>query len=147
MLGAFALVLLAGCGNSNTGVVEEEASDGTVEAAAETKSATIDLEDGAKVTADVTEEDGKVTAVSIDEFDSDGLSKKELGDEYGMKSASAIEKEWYEQVEALENFILENGVDAVEMDADGYAENEDLKSSCTINIKNFVDAVKEAEAK
>lgn len=96
---------------------------------------------------EVTKEGDKVTAVSIDEVDEEGLSKKDLGDDYGMKKASTVEKEWYEQVEFLENYILENGVDSIKLNDEGKAENEDLKSGCTISIKNMVDAVKEAEAK
>ena len=32
-------------------------------------------------------------------------SKKELGDAYGMKAYSGIGKEWYEQIEYLENWL------------------------------------------
>ncbi len=61
-----------------------------------------------------------------------------------MKQASAIGKEWYEQVKYLEQFIIDNGIDAVKLNADGYAENEDLKSGCTINLTDIMEAVNEA---
>lgn len=64
-----------------------------------------------------------------------------------MKEASIIGKEWYEQVKYLEQFIIDNGVDAVKLDKDGYAEDEDLKSGCTINLTDIMEAVKEADAK
>ncbi len=64
-----------------------------------------------------------------------------------MKEASSIGKEWYEQVKYLEQFIIDNGVDAVKLDKDGYAEDEDLKSGCTINLTDIMEAVKEADAK
>ena len=148
VLGAALMMLLAGCGNANTGVEEEGAS--ASDAANDGKSV-VDIaevkHDDATTKAEVTKQDGKVTGITIDEIDADGVSKKDLGDKYGMKSASSIEKEWYEQVEFLENYILENGVDSIKMNDEGYAENEDLKTGCTISIKNMVEAVKEAEAK
>jgi len=147
-LGALALVMLAGCGNANTGVDEEGAAASDAPATADAKTTSAEIEqDGATTKAEVTKEGDKVTAVSIDVIDEEGLSKKDLGDDYSMKADSSIEKEWYEQVEFLENYILENGVDSIKMTDDGKAENEDLKSGCTISIKTMVDAVKEAEAK
>lgn len=50
-------------------------------------------------------------------------TKVELGDEYGMKANSEIDKEWYEQAASLEDFWLENGIDAVVTDQDGYIDN------------------------
>lgn len=147
-LGALALVMLAGCGNANTGVDEEGAAASDAATTEDAKTTTAEIEhDGATTKAEVTKEGDKVTAVSIDEVDEEGLSKKDLGDDYGMKKPSTVEKEWYEQVEFLENYILENGVDSIKLNDEGKAENEDLKSGCTISIKNMVDAVKEAEAK
>ncbi len=100
--------------------------------------------DGNVTKATIEEENGKVTSISIDVVDKDGKSKKEAGDDYGMKSPSGIGKEWYEQVKYLEQFIINNGIDAVKLDSDGYAEDEDLKSGCTINLKDIMEAVNEA---
>lgn len=50
-------------------------------------------------------------------------TKVELGNDYGMKANSEIDKEWFEQAAALEAFWLENGLDAVETDAEGYVDN------------------------
>lgn len=146
LAGAALALLLAGCGNANTGVTEEGASASDSEGKGVTNIAEVKHDD-ATTKAEVTKVDGKVTGITIDEIDKDGVSKKDLGDKYGWKSASAIEKEWYEQVEFLENYILENGVDSIKMNDQGQAENEDLKSGCTISISNMVEAVKEAEAK
>lgn len=71
--------------------------------------------------AAVFDNDGKIVKISIDEveskigFDSSGQladftagevkSKKELGDAYGMKAASSIGKEWYQQIESLEKWL------------------------------------------
>lgn|SRR5690554_2123909 len=66
----------------------------------------------------VKDEEGVVTGFTWNE-----KSKKELKEEYGMKIASAIDKEWYEQAAAIEAFILENGPDAVSVDENGYIDN------------------------
>lgn len=71
----------------------------------------------------VTIEKGKVAKYFIDakqasvnaagEFVWNAKSKKELKYDYNMKPVSEIGKEWFEQAEALEKFMLEKGVDAV----------------------------------
>ncbi len=44
----------------------------------------------------------------LDESKNNGeiRSKRELGDEYGMKPASDIGKEWYEQINSLEDYLV-----------------------------------------
>ncbi|MCD1146590.1 hypothetical protein LQU94_00475 [Peptoniphilus sp. KCTC 25270] len=74
-------------------------------------------------------------------------SKVDLGDEYGMKEASAIEKEWYEQVAALEEYFKGKTVEEVEAvpTKDGNTpDTPDLASSVTISIGEFQSLVKEA---
>ncbi|TGY67054.1 hypothetical protein [Dubosiella muris] len=147
VLGALSLFLLAGCGTSTDTTKEETNEEATTtvdEAGGAQSSAEVTDADGAVTKAELEEENGKITSVSIDVIDKDGKSKKELGDEYNMKQASAIGKEWYEQVKYLEQFIIDNGIDAVKLNADGYAENEDLKSGCTINLTDIMEAVNEA---
>lgn len=75
------------------------------------------------------------------------LPKKEKGADYGMKSASGIGKEWNEQIEYLEQYMVDNGIDSVKLNSDGYAENEDVKSGCTINLSQIMEAVNEANSK
>lgn len=130
-----AAMLFAGCSSA-----DKAADNG-----ATTSTAHVDSDFG-EITATVTKEDGKITAISIDQ-DSDGKSKKELGDDYGMAAASSIGKDWAAQVEFLEKYLVENGIDSVKLDADGYAEEEDVKSGCTINLKDIMEAVDEAAAK
>lgn len=71
--------------------------------------------------AAVFDNNGQIVRISIDEvesnigFDQTGQladftpgevkSKKELGDAYGMKAASSIGKEWYQQIESLEKWL------------------------------------------
>ncbi len=70
----------------------------------------------------ITDENGIIQEIEIDEvetsiyFDETGqltnytagevLTKKELGDNYGMRAASPIKKEWYEQINALEEYMI-----------------------------------------
>jgi major membrane immunogen (membrane-anchored lipoprotein) len=80
----------------------------------------------------VTIEKGKVTKYFIDakqaevneagEFVWNAKSKKELKYDYNMKPVSEIGKEWFEQAEALEAFMLEKGPEAVTT-KDGYIDN------------------------
>jgi len=142
-----AAVLLAGCGggDSESSAVKKGEGTATNESNGETLTTT------AKVEVD----GDKFTKVEIDETykDKDGndTTKKALGADYGMKETSAsignIEGggEWFEQVEFLEKYIVENGVDGIELDDEGKATNEDVLTGCTINIKPYIEAVKAAK--
>jgi major membrane immunogen (membrane-anchored lipoprotein) len=46
-------------------------------------------------------------------------TKQELGLEYGMKDASAIGKEWFEQADAIAAYVFENGADSIQVNEDG----------------------------
>ena len=45
--------------------------------------------------------------------DTDIRSKRELGDEYNMKPASSIGKEWYEQVNSIENWLVGKNINDI----------------------------------
>ncbi|MBV1708386.1 MAG: hypothetical protein KMY54_00875 [Erysipelothrix sp.] len=111
----------------------------------------------------VLDKDGKFVSVEIDVAQNDGTfdvagaivkaeaapTKKEKGDAYGMKGNSAIGKEWYEQAEALEAWMI--GKTLAEVKAlplvDGYVKDgEDLKSSVTITVTDYLAAVEKAVA-
>ena len=112
---------------------------------------------------------GKITAVSFDiaqnkvGFDATGEltgeltgehpTKKELGDGYGMKAASGIGKEWFEQAEALEDWCVGKTVEEVVTmptydKGDGHhtqvPDDVDLKTGCTIDVGSFLDALQKA---
>lgn len=112
---------------------------------------------------------GKITAVSFDiaqnkvGFDATGAltgeltgehpTKKELGDGYGMKAASGIGKEWFEQAEALEDWCVGKTVEEVVTmptydKGDGrhtqVPDDVDLKTGCTIDMGSFLNALREA---
>lgn len=81
--------------------------------------------------------DGKVTAPdSI-------CSKVELGDEYGMRKASALQKEWYEHGEGFCSYL--KGKNYAEVSGIS-PQDADLRSMCTISIdamqKAALDAMK-----
>lgn len=103
--------------------------------------------------------DGKIVALNIDEAQNKATlegetvtvpvetpTKKEKQDAYNMKEKSAIGKEWYEQVKALEAALVGKNIDevkAVELN-EGKVVDEDLKASVTISINHLIDVVVKA---
>ena len=79
-------------------------------------------------------------------------TKVEQGDNYGMKAASPIGKEAYEQFAALEAYMVGKTVEEVlamptyEKDAGHPAvpDVEELKTSCTISIEDPLAALEKA---
>ena len=105
---------------------------------------------------------GKIVAVNIDSVQSkiaftvEGKlatdpatmvkSKKELGDDYGMKAQSALGKEWYEQIEALEKWLVGKTLADVEGLKLTEGKATDLAASVTITVTDYIEAVKKAIA-
>ena len=78
-------------------------------------------------------------------------SKKELKEGYNMKPASAIGKEWYEQIAALEAYAVgKTPADVAGMkvtEANGHTnvpDVADLTSSCTMSCGDFFDTLTKA---
>lgn len=72
---------------------------------------------------------------------------KELGDSYGMKDASPIGKEWYEQIQSFEEYVIGKTVEeinGIHTDDQGYIQESDLNSSVTISITDFQAAITKA---
>jgi len=107
--------------------------------------------------------DGKVAGTIIDvaqtkvAFDAEGQlttdkdaefkTKVELGDDYGMKKASGIEKEWYEQAAALEEWMVGKTVEEItsmEVDEEGNTTDAELTSSVTVGVDAYIAVVEEA---
>ena len=131
-IAALALVMLTACGPKvTTGTAETEIdSHGNKEI----------------VSVEVTLEDGKVTEITIDEtYSGQTTTKRTLGADYGMKGRSPIGKEWNEQIDFLQEYIITNGADAVVLDDSGYPTG-DLAAGCTINIGNIMTTVDAAIA-
>lgn len=89
---------------------------------------TVTIEDGEIVAFNIdvrqgsaTQTEGADTEDTADDkwsFTWNEKTKKELGDDYGMVERGGAIAEWYEQAALIEAYMLENGVDSVEVDAD-----------------------------
>lgn len=74
-------------------------------------------------------------------------TKKELGDEYNMKPASGIGKEWFEQAGSLEEYMIGKTADEIKniaVNEDTVPTDTDLAASVTVKIGSYVEAVAEA---
>ena len=121
----------------------------------------------ATVAAVVLDADGKIVSCAVDvaqnkmdvtdgEVPEDAASmtfksKKEKLEEYGMKPASPIGKEWYEQAEAFEAFVVGKTADEVaaipvETTDNGHVvtTDETLLAGCTMSINSLIDATVKA---
>jgi len=109
------------------------------------------------------DKDGKILSVDIDvaqtkiAFDEklavtsdmtvEVKSKTDLGADYGMKETSGIKKEWFEQMAALEKWMVGKTVaqvKAMPLDKDGYPTDKDMITSVTINVNGYIAAVEQA---
>lgn len=110
--------------------------------------------------------DGTILEVMFDvaepgvDFDTDGTlatdlaaeikTKRQLGDSYGLKGASAIGREWYQQADALQSWMAGRNVEEVlgmntrTEEETQYADEADLTSSVTIEIGQFLPALEKA---
>lgn len=74
-------------------------------------------------------------------------TKDVIGDDYGMKAASSIGKEWYEQAAAFAAYATGKSitdVKAVAVNEEGVPTAEDLTSSVTIHVGDFIAALEKA---
>lgn len=129
-------VLLTGCG-SNT------LKEGTYEGSAIDNYGGEENTATAKVTID---KDGKITDVYLDTTytTNEGIktTKKALKENYGMITYGEAKYEWYQQVEALEQAVIDNqGIDFLNVDEDGYT---DAVSTCTIKVDALYKALEVA---
>lgn len=58
-----------------------------------------------------------------DKFAWNNLTKKALKEKYGMKPASPIGKEWYEQAQAIEDHFLNESISSILMSGSGHIQN------------------------
>lgn len=89
--------------------------------------------------------EGKITTDLASEFQ----TKQELGEQYGLKNASSIGKEWNEQADAFADYCIGKTADEVSgiaVTEEGTAEDEDLAASCTIYFGGFQELVVKAVA-
>ncbi len=73
-------------------------------------------------------------------------TKKELGDDYGMIKASEIGVEWYEQIAALEEWMVGKTLEEIKAMQliDDAPDEADLVSLVTITVQDYIYAVDEA---
>ncbi|MEA5050375.1 MAG: hypothetical protein VB021_02775 [Oscillospiraceae bacterium] len=86
-------------------------------------------------------------AGAVLEKDAVPMTKLEAGDNYGMKVASPIGKEWYEQSKGFSDYCIGKTADEVAgiaMSDQGVATDETLLATTTIHIGGFINAVVEA---
>ncbi len=132
-------VMLTGCGSNSL-------KEGTYEGSAVDNYGGQENTATAKVTID---KDGKITDVYLDTtyiHNGEETTKKTLGNEYGMKKGNSdygqADYEWFEQVEALEQAVIDNqGIDFLNVDEDGYT---DAVSKCTIKVDALYKALEDA---
>lgn len=70
-------------------------------------------------------------------------TKKELGDAYNMKPASPIQKEWFEQADAIEKWAVgkTSSEIAKTYGKDMKTTDADLKAGCTITVNSIIDCL------
>lgn len=117
----------------------------------------------AYVAAVILDSEGKIVSCSIDTaqnkmgFTKDGKvviteefkSKKELKEEYNMKPASAIGKEWYEQMASFEEYVIGKTIEEVKsiaVDEDTKPTDADLSASVSMKIGNYIEVLSDAAA-
>lgn len=153
-----------------TGVVTEgnvKTGLGIVTTISDSTDATAEAEGNAQVNATIAavtvDAEGKITACKIDiaqtaiHFGTDGKitsdltaeypSKQQIGDDYGMKAASSIGKEWYEQADAFAAYCVgktAEEVTGIAVTAEGTPADTDLMASVTMHIGGFQAAVAKA---
>lgn len=97
------------------------------------------VEGGVAYAALLTDAEDKIILARIDEIELSGdpVSKKAMGDSYGMEAAGAI-GEWYEQVAYLERALIGRSYDeAIELKTGDTA----LVAGCTIAVEGLISAV------
>jgi hypothetical protein len=74
-------------------------------------------------------------------------TKNELGDAYGLKKASGIGKEWYEQAQSFAKYVegkTPDEIRKIKVDENNHPTQADLKASVTISISGFIDTIEKA---
>ena len=144
---------------------EYELGFGYVPSLKKSENGSIDF--SAVIAAVVTDEKGIITACEIDAiqnkvnidngiidplaYGNSFLTKRELAELYGMKAASSINKEWYEQAEYFSEYVIGKTLGQVSAihtknrsDGGKIAADEVIKSGCTIDVSDFIKAITEA---
>ena len=76
-------------------------------------------------------------------------SKVDMGEEYGMKKASSIGKEWNEQAAAFADYVKGKTVEEIKgiaVTEEGVPTGDDIKGSVTVKVKDFIAGIEKAAA-
>ena len=162
---SLSLLLFAGCGTATSGAVKTGLA--VITSIAKSKDATVDAdglaETDSAIVAVTVDNTGKIVKCVIDaaqtkiNFTAVGAlttdvntifkTKDELGDEYGMKKASSIGKEWYEEAAALAIYVVGKTIEEVKgiaVNEEGAPADAELAASVTISIGDYVNAIEKA---
>jgi hypothetical protein len=74
--------------------------------------------------------------------DAPNLTKLERGDNYGMRAASSIDREWYEQVEAFSSWIV--GRTLGDVQGVNLPDEPDLTTTVTLSVDPFISVIEKA---
>ncbi len=163
----FALVTLLTACDRNVGKKDTTEPSQPVAAAVKTGLATVSsvaisddaLTDKTVVAAVAIGEGGKLTACKLDEIETDAKlnngkitrekdvrSKYEQGYDYGLASADSTKKEWFEQVDALCDYVIgKTAAEVAEIPLEnGVATDEMLRARCNLSITAFLEAIGKA---
>lgn len=161
--------LFAGCSSATPGQGTVKTGLAVVTSIAKSTDAKADAAGLAEVDSTIVavtvDKDGKIVKCIIDaaqtkvNFSADGKvttplttayqTKNELKDAYGMKKASGIGKEWYQEAAAFADYVVGKTVAQVKgiaVNDKGEPTGSDLTSSVTIGIGDFVKAIEKAVA-
>ena len=108
-------------------------------------------EDGKIISCKLDVAQNKVAVEADGSFDTTATfkSKQELKEDYNMKGASPIGKEWYEQANAFAEYVVgmtAEEVRAIETNPDAHngPVDADIAASCTMSVTGFIEAIAQA---
>lgn len=136
---------------SSTSVSDADAdADGKAQVDS-TAAAVLVGEDGKIISCKLDVAQNKVAVKNDGSFDTSATfkSKQELKEDYNMKGASPIGKEWYEQANAFAEYVVgmtAEEVRAIETNPDAHngPVDADIAASCTMSVTDFIEAIAQA---
>lgn len=161
LLAIVALTVMAGCTKANPVYKVGVGSVTSVQPRAAVVETAGRIRVNTTIATVVLDKDGKFVSVVIDVAQQDGTfdvagaivkaeaapTKKEKGAAYGMKAQSAIGKEWFEQIAALEAWMAGKTlteVKALPLVEGAIKDGEDLKSSVSVTVTDYLAAFEKA---
>ncbi len=105
----------------------------------------MDAGSGYRTIVTVKVSENRIQSVDWNEIHYMNEDKKSLGDNYGMKGASSIGKEWYEQAKAIEDVLVKRGPDIIAYDTEGeQAGKVKNVSGASISVTNVLSVFEKA---